>query len=217
MNIAVIDIGGTNVKVWRSATEKVKFPAGKDLTPEAMVARIQGITAGWDYDRLAIGYPGDVINNKPVKDPYNLGPGWVEFDFQKAFGRPMRMMNDAALQAFGSYDGGKMLYLGLGTSVGTTLIYFDEIVPLALGHLRLGEATYEHYLCRAGLKQYGIKRWTRWVEKAVASLKPAFLVDYVVLGGGNAKKIHVVPDGARLGGNHNVYHGGMKLWDGSTK
>lgn len=212
MSTIVVDIGGTNVKVWRSATEKVKFAAGQELTPEAFVARVKAITSGWDFDHVSVGYPGDVRDNRPVADPYNLGSGWTEFDLSQAFDKPLRMMNDAALQALGSYDGGKMLYLGLGTSVGTTLIYENEIIPLALGHLQLGEETFEHYLSRRGLKRYGSKRWNHWVAKAVEALKPAFLVDYVVIGGGNAKKLTDLPKGARKGGNHNAWWGGLRLW-----
>jgi predicted NBD/HSP70 family sugar kinase len=213
MSTVVIDIGGTNVKVWRSATEKVKFAAGKTLTPDAFVTRVSAVTTGWDFERISIGYPGEVKGDRPTADPYNLGAGWADFDFARAFDKPLRMMNDACLQALGSYDGGKMLYLGLGTSIGTTLIYEDRIVPLALGHLPLGRQTFEHYLSRQGLKRYGRRGWNRWTARAVNLLKPAFLADYVVLGGGNAKKLSDLPDGARQGGNHNVWWGGLKLWE----
>lgn len=211
MSTVVVDIGGTNVKVWRSPTEKVKFAAGKELTPDIFVARVKSITTEWEFDQLSIGYPGDVMHGRPVADPYNLGPGWVDFDFAQAFNRPIHMMNDACMQALGSYDGGKMLYLGLGTSVGSTLIFHETIVPLALGHLPLGRATFEHYLSRRGLKRYGRKQWSNWATQAVELLKPAFLADYVVFGGGNAKKLATLPAGARQGGNHNAWWGGLKL------
>ena len=215
MNILVIDIGGTNVKIWRGKeAEKTKFPSGKDLTPEALIEGVQAALEGWSIDRVSIGYPGEIRNGVPVADPYNLAPGWVDFDFTQAFNCPVRMMNDACMQALGSYEGGKMLYLGLGTAVGTTFITDGVIVSLALGHLKLWEnETFDHYLSRAGLKRHGKKRWRQAVAEAAEILKAAFFADYVVLGGGNADEIKDLPSGCRRGGNHNAYFGGLRMWD----
>ena len=215
MNILVIDIGGTNVKVWKTGeSDRVKFPSGKKLTPKDLVQGVKEAAAEWTFERVSIGYPGTVRNGRPIADPWNLAPGWIDFDYASAFGVPVRLMNDAAMQALGSYEGGTMLYLGLGTGLGTTLIIDGRIVPLALGHLAFvnGES-FEHRLNREGLELHGKKRWRRAVAEAAAILKNAFLADYVVLGGGNAKKLEEVPEGARLGGNHNAYFGGIRMWD----
>jgi predicted NBD/HSP70 family sugar kinase len=170
--------------------------------------------SGWTFDRVSIGYPGDVQLGRPAADPWNLGPGWVDFDFAAAFGCPVRIMNDACMQALGSYLGGRMLYLGLGTSMGTTFIADGAVVPLALGHLKFcrGES-FEHWLSRRGLELHGTKRWRRAVVQAAETLRAAFLADYVVLGGGNAKKIEELPEGCRRGGNHNAYFGGLRMWE----
>ena len=215
MNILVVDIGGTNVKVWKTGeADKHKVPSGKGFTPEQLVERVREASQDWTFDRVSIGYPGQVRNGRPVENPYNLGPGWVEFDFAKAFGCPVRLMNDAAMQALGSYDGGRMLYIGLGTSMGTTFVIDGKIVPLALGHLKFAEGeSFEHYLGRKGMELHGNKRWRRAVGEAASVLKAAFLADYVVLGGGNAKKLEELPDGCRLGGNHNAYFGGLRMWE----
>lgn len=215
MNILVVDIGGTNVKVWKSeAAEREKIPSGKELTPAKLVEELQPFLKDWACDRVSIGFPGDVLHNQPKSEPYNLGDGWQAFDFGKAFGKPVRVMNDACMQALGSYEGGKMLYVGLGTSMGTTFINEKQIVPLALGHLKFvrGE-TFEHYLSRKGLEMHGPKRWRRAVYEAADELKRAFLADYVVLGGGNAKKLKELPEGCRLGSNFNAYIGGVRMWD----
>ncbi|MDX1946148.1 MAG: hypothetical protein SFU86_12185 [Pirellulaceae bacterium] len=215
MNILVVDIGGTSVKVWKTGeTDKLKFPSGKSLGPQELVARVREAAADWQFDRVSIGYPGHVVNGTPAADPYNLGGGWVGFDYAGAFGMPVRIMNDACLQALGSYEGGRMLYLGLGTSLGTTFISDGTLIPLALGHLKFcrGE-TFEHFLSRKGLELYGKRRWLRAVSEAATTLQQAFLADYVVLGGGNAKKLADLPAGCRRGGNHNAYFGGLRLWD----
>jgi predicted NBD/HSP70 family sugar kinase len=218
MNILVVDIGGTHVKVWKTGeTDKVKLASGKEMTPQHLVEQIRHEIDGkqeWHYDRVSIGYPGDVVNGHPAKEPFNLGPGWIDFDYGDAFGCPVRIMNDACMQALGSYEGGRMLYLGLGTSMGTTFIIDHMIVPLALGHLtfRRGES-FEDYLSRAGLELNGPRRWRRAVHEAAESLKAAFMADYVVLGGGNAKKLKTLPEGCRRGGNHNAYFGGLKMWE----
>lgn len=215
MNILVVDIGGTNVKIWRSETaEKTKIPSGKELTPAKLFEDLQEILRDWEYERVSIGYPGEVLHNQPKTDAYNLGEGWVGVDFGKIFGKPVRVMNDACMQALGSYEGGKMLYIGLGTGMGTTFINEKQIVPLALGHLKFcrGE-DFNHYLSRKGLELHGAKRWNRAVYEAAATLKQAFMADYVVLGGGNAKKLKDLPEGCRLGSNFNAYLGGVRMWD----
>jgi polyphosphate glucokinase len=215
MNTLVIDIGGTNVKVWKTnETDKVKFPSGKELTPEKFVEEVKHVTAGWAYDRASIGYPGDVLHSRPNSEPHNLGPGWTNFDFAHAMGVPVRVMNDACMQALGSYEGGRMLYLGLGTSMGSTFMVDKQIIPLALGHLKFcnGES-FEHYLSRKGYELHGIKRWRRAVFEAADILGAAFMADYVVLGGGNAKKLEEFPKNCRLGGNVNAYLGGLRMWE----
>jgi predicted NBD/HSP70 family sugar kinase len=215
MNILVVDIGGTNVKIWRSKeAEKTKFPSGNELTPQALMEGVRQTMEGWPIERVSIGYPGEIRNGKPVADPYNLAPGWIDFDFAGSFNCPVRMMNDACMQALGSYEGGKMFYLGLGTGVGSTFISDGVIVPLALGHLKLWEnETFDHYLSRAGFKRHGKKRWRQAVAEAAAILKAAFFADYVVLGGGNADEIKDLPPDCRRGGNHNAYFGGLRMWE----
>ena len=215
MHILVVDIGGTNVKVWKTGeADKLKIPSGKGFTPQVLVDEVRKASTDWSFDRVSIGYPGDIVNGRPAADPYNLGPGWVEFDFAKAFDCPVRMMNDACMQALGSYDGGRMLYIGLGTSMGTTFIIDGKIVPLALGHLKFSDGeSFEHFLGRKGLELHGPKRWRRAVFEAAAILKTAFHADYVMLGGGNAKKLEELPEGCRSGGNHNAYFGGLRMWE----
>jgi hypothetical protein len=213
MRILVIDIGGTNVKLWLpGGVTKLKLPSGDDFTPEAFVKGAMQLLEGHPFDRLSIGCPGEVSHGRPATEPFNLAPGWVEFDFDRAFGRPLRMLNDACLQALGGYEGGTMLYLGLGTSIGTALISHGEIVPLALGPLRVGEARLEASLCREALETGGPEQWEKCLHDAVAVLRPAFHADYVLLGGGNAKRIRQVPAGCRRGGNHQAYTGGVRLW-----
>jgi polyphosphate glucokinase len=222
MNILVIDIGGTNVKVWKTDEfDKIKFPSDKQLTPQRLVDEVQRLTKDtgeWKFDRVSIGYPGDVLNGHPSAEPWNLGNGWVDFDFAQAFGCPVKIMNDACMQALGSYEGGRMLYLGLGTSLGCTFIIDNKIVPLALGHLRLRrDTTLEQALGRAALKENGVRKWRQAVDEAAPMLKDAFLADYVVIGGGNAKKVEELPPNCRRGGNHNAYFGGLRMWDDAAK
>jgi len=214
MNILVIDIGGTNVKIWTTGeTEKLKIPSGKSLTPERMIEKIHEVTADWHVDRVSLGYPGEVRNGQPVADPYNLGPGWVGFDFASAFNCQVRIMNDACMQALGSYEGGRMLYLGLGTSIGCAFIIEGTIVPLALGHLILhGKDSVEDCLNRAAMDA-NVERWQRRVAEAAKVFKAAFLAEYVVLGGGNVKKLESLPENCRRGGNQNAYFGGLRLWE----
>jgi predicted NBD/HSP70 family sugar kinase len=215
LNILVIDIGGTNVKVWKTGeTDKGKIPSGKKLTPELMVKKLKELAGDWKFERVSIGYPCEVRNGHPTGEPWNLADGWIDFDYADAFGCPVRIMNDACMQALGSYEGGRMLYLGLGTSLGCTFITEGTIVPLALGHLLLhGEETFDECLNRKAFEEDGLARWQKRVAEAAAQLKAAFLADYVVLGGGNAKEIEELPEGCRRGGNHNAYFGGLRMWE----
>lgn len=215
MHILVVDIGGTNVKVWKTGeSDKLKIPSGKEFTPQKLVEGLREASADWAFDRVSIGYPGEIVNGRPVSEPLNLGGGWVDFDFSHALACPVRMMNDACMQALGSYDGGRMLYIGLGTGMGTTFIIDGKIVPLALGHLKFSDGeTFDHFLSRNGLELHGTKRWRKAVFEAAAILKKAFFADYVVLGGGNAKKLEELPEGCRAGGNHNAYFGGLRMWE----
>ena len=215
MNILVVDIGGTNCKVWNNAaTDGEKFRSGKKLTPGRFIERVKQIAEGWPFDRVSIGYPGNVLNGRPVTDPCNLAPGWVTFDYSNAFRCPLRIMNDACMQALGSYEGGRMLYLGLGTGIGTAFIIDGTIVPLALGHLKFVDGeTFDDLLNRKALKRLGKKNWNQAALRAGEVLKEAFLADYVVFGGGNAKRLGGLPAGFRKGGNHNAYFGGVRMWD----
>lgn len=214
MNTLVIDIGGTQVKIWKSGDENCeKFASGKHLTPRRLLERVHSHTRNWHYDRISLGYPGQVHDGRPSAEPYNLGCGWVDFDWCQAFDRPLRIMNDACLQALGSYESGRMLYLGLGTALGSAFIFDGQIIPLALGHLRSqrGEA-FGCYLGHMGLKFHGKQFWRDVALEAGVTLKAAFLADDVVFGGGNAKHLGDLPEGFRKGGNHNACFGGLKLW-----
>jgi polyphosphate glucokinase len=215
MNILVIDIGGTNVKLWKSGeADKAKFASGKTLTPALLVEKVKELSADWQFERVSIGYPGEVRNGHPVADPLNLDDGWISFDYSAAFGCPVRIMNDACMQALGSYEGGRMLYLGLGTSIGCAFIIDGTIIPLALGHLLLrGSKTIEECVNRTALVSIGVARWRKRVTDAATTLKAAFMAEYVVLGGGNAKKLDELPEGCRRGGNHNAYFGGLRMWE----
>lgn len=215
MNTLVVDIGGTSVKVWRSEeADKVKLPSGKKLTPESLLESLGEVLNDWYPDRVSIGYPGEVRNGVPTSEPLNLGPGWVNFDFGGKFQCPVRLMNDACMQALGSYEGGKMVYLGLGTGLGTALITDGIVVPLALGHLKLyQEGTFDFYLSRAGLRRHGKKRWRQALEEVCGILKAAFFADYITLGGGNVTEVRDLPEGCRRGGNHNAYFGGLRMWE----
>lgn len=214
MKILVIDIGGTNVKMLATGHRRVrKFPSGPRLTPLQMVEGVQANTADWQYDAVSIGYPGPVANDRPLLEPRNLAPGWVDFDFQSAFGKQVRIINDAAMQALGSYEGGTMLFLGLGTGLGSALIIGGVIAPLELAHLPYRSGTFEDYVGLRGLEQFGKKKWTKIVADVVARLEAAMVADSVVLGGGNAKKLKRIPTGARMGQNTNAFVGGFRLWD----
>jgi polyphosphate glucokinase len=214
MNILVIDVGGTSVKILASGqTERRKFPSGPEMTPALMVAGVKSAAQGWDYDRVSIGYPGPVVQGKPVADPVNLGPGWVGFDFESAFGLPVKLINDAAMQAVGSYDGGRMLFLGLGTGLGTAMIVNGVVEPMELGHLPYRKRTYEDYVGERGLLRLGQKKWERRVTEVVTLLCTALQPDYVVLGGGNVKLLHELPPKCREGDNANAFKGGLRMWE----
>jgi polyphosphate glucokinase len=220
MRVLVIDIGGTNVKVLVTGEQTPrKFPSGATLTPEEMVAGVLKAAEGWEYDAVSIGYPGPVLRGRPVSDPVNLGPGWVGFDFGAAFHRPVQLVNDAAMQALGSYEGGKMLFLGLGTGLGSAVVSEGIVEPMELAHLPYRKRTFEDYVGLRGLKRAGRKKWRRCVEDVVARLSVAVQADYVVLGGGNVKKLKTLPPGCRVGDNANAFLGGFRLWeeDGSTR
>lgn len=211
--ILVIDVGGTHVKLLAAGrSQPVKIPSGPKLTPKAMVSAVRKATAGWKYSAVSIGYPGPVMHGRPVSEPANLGRGWVGFDFKKAFGHPVKVMNDAALQALGSYKGGRMLFLGLGTGLGSALIADGILEPMELAHLPYKKKTYEDYVGLRGLKRFGKKKWRAQVAEVVKELKAATEADYVVLGGGNTKLIKKLPPGARRGDNTNTFRGGLRLW-----
>ena len=214
MRVLVIDIGGNNVKVAVPGRhDVVKVPSGPALTARRMTTSVRRATAGWDYDVVSIGYPGVVVDGLPAAEPVNLGRGWVGFDYEGAFGRPVRFINDAAMQALGSYDGGRMLFLGLGTGLGTALVVDGLVVPLEAAHLPFRKGrSFEEHVGRAGLERFGRKRWRELVAEVTGILKHALQADYVVLGGGNVKELRDLPPGARMGANSNALLGGVRLW-----
>jgi polyphosphate glucokinase len=213
--ILVIDVGGSNVKMMISQEEKRrKFPSGPKLEPKEAIAQIKESTGDWSYEAVAIGFPAPVRDGKIMTDPKHLGKGWAGFDFAKAFGKPVRVINDAALQALGSYrGGGRMLFLGLGTGLGSALVWKEHVLPLELGDLPFGDGIIEDWLGDEGMQQLGKKEWQRETLHAIEHLKLALIADYVVLGGGNAKILEKLPDGFELGHNRNAYPGGIRLWE----
>ena len=214
MNILVIDIGGTSVKILATGqTERRKIPSGPEMTPEQMVAAVKKLAGDWAYDVVVIGYPGRVQLGRVVAEPRFLGKGWTGFDFAAAFERPAKVMNDAAIQAIGSYRGGRMLFLGLGTGMGSTLIDNNIVEPMELGPLPYRQGTYEGYVGARGLKRYGKKKWRKYVSDVVARLIELLDPDEVVLGGGNAKNLKALPPLCRLGSNANAFKGGFHLWE----
>ncbi len=216
MNVLAIDIGGTHVKILATGqTERRAFPSGPELTPAAMVASVKALAQGWSYEVVAMGYPGPVLHDRPVAEPHNLAPGWVGFDYAGAFGCPVKIVNDAAMQALGSYNGGKMLFLGLGTGLGSTMIVDGLVEPMELAHLPYRKATYEDYVGLRGLIKRGKKKWRESVADVVALLKGALQPDDIVLGGGNAKELKKLPPGCRAGDNANAFIGGFRLWEGT--
>ena len=219
MRILAIDVGGTNVKVLSTGrTAPVKIPSGPKMTPRQMVTQVRKATAGWKYDVVSIGYPGPVLHGRPVNDPKNLGHGWVGFNFKRAFGCPVKVINDAAMQALGSYRGGRMLFLGLGTGLGCALIVDDVLEPMELAHLPYKKGrTYEEYVGEAGRRRLGKTKWRRSVIDVVNRLKAALEVSDVVLGGGNAKRMKHLPPGVRLGSNELAFVGAYRLWQQRKK
>jgi len=214
MKVLAIDVGGTNVKILVSGQNEVrKFVSGPTLTPDKMVAGVKELAKDWDYDVASIGYPGPVLCNRPIAEPHNLGRGWTGFDFERAFGHSVKVINDAAMQALGSYKGGKMLFLGLGTGLGTTFIVEGIVEPMELGHLPYKKATYEDYIGLRGLKRLGKKKWRKHVFDIVALLTAALEPDDVVLGGGNVANLVDLPQGCRAGDNANAFLGGFRLWE----
>lgn len=214
MNVLVIDVGGTHVKVLVSdRSDPREFDSGPKMTPARMVEQVKALTSDWTYGAVAIGYPGVVAHDRIAAEPANLGRGWTGFDFQSAFGLPVKLINDAAMQALGSYEGGRMLFLGLGTGLGSALIVDGRLEPMELAHLpyRKGR-TYEDYLGLAGLKRLGRPKWRRHVLAVVALFRVALEPDDVVLGGGNAARLGPLPPGVRLGANANAFLGGFRLW-----
>jgi polyphosphate glucokinase len=213
VRVLVIDVGGTHVKLLATGRRApIEIPSGPHMTARAMVQAVRKATAGWKYEAISIGYPGPVVHGKPVADPANLGGGWVRFPFEKAFGFPVKMINDAAMQALGSYQGGRMLFLGLGTGLGSAMIVNGLVEPMELAHLPYKSRTYEDYVGERGRKRLGKKKWRREVAAVIQLFKAAFEPEYVVVGGGNAKQLKNLPPGVRLGENTNAFRGGFKLW-----
>jgi polyphosphate glucokinase len=213
MNILVVDVGGTNVKILATGHEEErKFPSGPSLTAEQMVTRVKELAADWQYEAVSMGYPGFVVRGKPIAEPHNLAPGWVGFDYQAAFGCVVKIINDAAMQALGSYKGGKMLFLGLGTGLGAAMIVDGIVEPMELAHLPYRKGTFEDYVGIRGLERLGKKKWRERVADVVAKLVAALEPDDVVLGGGNVKNLKELPPGCRAGENANAFLGGFRLW-----
>jgi polyphosphate glucokinase len=213
-NVLAIDIGGTNVKLLATGQLRPgKFPSGKTLTPARLVAGVRKLARGWEYDVISIGFPGRVLGGAPASEPHNLGRGWLGHDFAAAFGCPVKVVNDAAMQALGSYNGGSMLFLGLGTGLGSALVVNGTLVPMELAHLSYRKGTIEDYLGLRGLQRMGKKKWRKHVHVAVERFVGALLVDDFVLGGGNAKKLGTAPPGCRIGSNAFAFVGGFRLWD----
>ena len=213
MNVLAVDVGGTHIKILATGQkESRKFESGPTMTAAQMVAGVKKLAADWKYDVVSVGYPGPVLHDKPIAEPHNLAPGWVGFDYRAAFGCPVKLVNDAAMQALGSYQGGKMLFLGLGTGLGTTLIVDGIVEPMELGHLPYKKETYEDYVGLRGLEKYGPHKWRHNVADVVERLKAALQPDDVVLGGGNVKRLKDLPPGCRAGDNSNAFLGGFRLW-----
>lgn len=212
--VLTIDIGGTNVKLLASGQKEMrKLPSGKAFTAREMASKVKAAVKDWPYDVISIGYPGPVVQGRPISEPFNLAPGWVKFDFRKAFGKPVKIINDAAMQALGGYKKGRMLFLGLGTGLGSAMIVDGVLQPMELAHLPYKKGrTYEDYLGLRGLERLGQKKWQKNVFEAVAQLRQAVQADDVVLGGGNAKKLTDLPAGVRLGSNNNAFTGGFRMW-----
>ena len=218
MNVLVVDVGGTHVKILATGQKQFReFPSDSALTAKQMVAGVKKLAEDWKYDAVSIGYPGPVINNRPLTDPWNLGRGWAGFDFEAAFKCPVKVVNDAAMQALGSYKGGKMLFLGLGTGLGSTMIVDGIIEPMELGHLPYKKRTFEDYVGVRGYERLGKKKWRKAVADVVTRLIAALEPEDVVLGGGNVKQLKELPPGCRAGDNANAFLGGFRLWEKADK
>ena len=215
MRVLVIDVGGTHIKVAGSWDREIqRIPSGPTMTAADMARDVLELTKGWDYEAISLGYPGPVKDNRPFREPINIAGGWTTFDFQKAFGKPVKIINDAAMQALGSYAGGRMLFLGLGTGLGTSIVDNWRVEPLEVAHLpyRKGRS-YEEYLGDAGLSKLGDERWEKHVHKVCDLFRAALLCDGIVLGGGNARKLVTLPDAATRGSNENAIQGGVRMWE----
>jgi polyphosphate glucokinase len=214
MNVLVVDIGGTHVKVLATGQKQSReFLSGPKLTPRQMVAGVKKLASDWKYNAISIGYPGVVMGNRPVADPYNLGQGWAGFDFEAAFTRPVKVINDAAMQALGSYKHGKMLFLGLGTGLGSAMVADGIVEPMELGHLPYRRRTFEDYVGIAGRARLGQRKWEQAVKDVIARLIAALEPEEVVLGGGNVKNLKKLPPGCRAGDNSNAFVGGFRVWE----
>jgi polyphosphate glucokinase len=213
MKVLVIDVGGTHVKMLATdQKEPQEFVSGPRMTAKQMVATVKKLTADWNYDAVSIGYPGPLLHGRILREPYNLGSGWVSFNFEKAFGCPVKVVNDAAMQALGSYKGGSMLFLGLGTGLGSAMIVDEVLEPMEIGHLPYRKSIYEDYVGLRGLKRFGKKKWRKYVADVVERLAAALEPDDIVLGGGNVKHLEDLPKGCRRGDNANAFIGGFRLW-----
>ncbi len=212
--VLVLDVGGTNLKLLLSGEkEPTKLPSGTQFTPRALVAAVKKLTADKSFDAVSIGFPAAIVDGKISHEPHNLGRGWVKFDFQKALGKPVKLINDAAMQALGSYEGGTMLFLGLGTGLGSALVTGGSVAPLELAHLPYRKGEYEDYVGLRGLEKFGKKKWREHVTTVVGLLKQAMVADYVVLGGGQTKLLKDLPAGCRRGDNFNAFKGGQRVWE----
>ena len=216
--ILVVDIGGTNIKLMISRSNRRKFDSGPSMTPRQLVTNLKKTVEGWDFDAVSIGFPAPVKKGYITRDPKHLGKGWAGFNFKKALGKPVHVINDAAMQALGSYRGGRMLFLGLGTGLGSALVYSQTLLALELGDLPYRDgAIIEKYLGKPGLAKLGETRWKREVRHAILQLKKSLIADYVVLGGGNAKRFETLPPGIERGHNRNAFLGGVRLWETNPK
>ena len=214
MNVLVVDVGGTHVKILATGQKQSQeFASGPTLTAKQMVADVKKLAGDWKYDAVSIGYPGPVVRNRPLAEPYNLGRGWAGFDFETAFMCPVKVVNDAAMQALGSYKRGKMLFLGLGTGLGSAMIVDGIVEPMELGHLPYKRRTFEDYVGVRGFERLGKKKWRQHVADVIARLIAALEPEDVVLGGGNVKKLKELPKGCRMGDNSNAFRGGFRLWE----
>lgn len=215
MKVLVIDVGGTHVKV--ASTDNripVKIVSGPEMTAAMMVQQVLAATKGWSYDAVSIGYPGPVEHDHPLAEPHNLAAGWIDFPYSKSFGKPIRFINDAAMQALGGYRGGRMLFIGVGTGMGSAVVFDGTVVPLELAHLPYKKGlTYEDYIGCEGLEKRGKKRWRKSVLDIITRLQIALVCDYILLGGGNAKLMKKLPNHVILGANSNAIEGGLKLWE----